>query len=310
MRTLAFVLSSAAVSRSAEMQIACGHVNLNLVQRLGKQCAFAAAQLSAYDDNGAFDLDGHACELLNHAEHSTAEIHEFLTAKNMDSFCQDLTKGRGNRRRQDQRDEEEEENPLDIIQAYGCYCSFESNLSFGKGPPKNDLDRLCRNSFWNYECMKETNPECVDLSIYYVATSRKADWEIEADCELFNEALQLRHDWTDAQLQCARNRCRIDSDFFLNVMDMALESGYSFEEEYKWASAGGTFNNQEECSTGGQQLSPEYECCGSYPYRGPFNMANWACCGAGNGSEGNPYRPAFKACCADGTIGGIGSCDN
>jgi len=308
MRTFAMGLSFAAVSGSTEMQIACSHVNLNLIQRLDKQCSFAAHQLKAYEDDGAFDLDGHACELLNHEGHSNAAIHELFTAKNIDGFCQDLTRGRGNRQKQDLQAAENDENPMNIVKAYGCYCSFAENLTFGKGTPKNDLDILCRNSFWSYHCMKETAPACVDLSIYWVATIRKENWEIEADCDLFNESLQDRHNWTDEELECAQNRCRIDSDFFLNVMDMALQNGHSFEEEYIWTSAGGTFNNAQECSTGGRQLQPEYECCGSYPYRSPINLSTWSCCGSTDGAGGSPYRPQFKECCTDGTVRSLGRC--
>jgi len=310
MRILALVVSSAAASGSSEMQIAChADLTLNVLQRLGKQCDFAAYQLKAYADNGDFDLDGQDCELLNYETHSTVEIHDFFTAKDIDSFCQDLDRGRGNRRRQRQREEEEEdENPLDIIQNYGCYCSFADNLTFGKGPAKNSLDELCRNSFWNYSCMRETDPSCINLSIYYVATVRKDDWEIEADCDLFNQALQQIHGWDNQQLECARSRCRIDSEFFLDVMAIALTNGYAFEEEYRWDSAGGTFDKEVGCSTnGGKQLNPESECCGSYPYRGPFNLAMWQCCRTNGNTNGSPYRPTFSTCCSDGTVANIGT---
>lgn len=306
MRTLSLVLSSAAVIGSQEMQTACGHANLNVLQRLDKQCDFAAYQLKAYEDNGAFDLNGHDCELLNHETHTTEQIHDFFTAKDLDSLCQDLDR---NRRRQNQGENEDDENPLDIIQNYGCYCSFADNLTFGKGPAQNGLDELCRNSFWNYSCMRESDPSCIDLSIYYVATVRKDDWEIEVDCDIFNQALQERHGWDNQQLECARNRCRIDSEFFLDVMAMALSDGYAFEEEYRWDSAGGTFDKDVSCSTnGGKQLNPEYECCGTYPYRGPFNIATWECCRTNGNTDGSPYRPTFSTCCPDGTVENVGAC--
>lgn len=312
MKKIALVFSSVAVSANSDLQLACGHADLNIIDRIDKQCKFAADQLQAYEDNGVFSLDGQDCDLLNHGLHSNEKIQEFLKAKDMDSFCRDLDRGRGNRRRQDQREEEAgEPNPLDIVKAYGCFCSFGSNLGWGKGQPKNAMDELCRNSFWSYQCMRDTNPACVTgiVDTYYVATVRNSEWEIEHECDIYNRSLQEIHGWTAAQLECAKERCKIDSSFFLDIMDISMETGYSFDDQYVWQSAGGSFDKETGCINDGnhQREQAEYECCGDYPYRAPLNVRTWSCCKTNDNPKGNPYRPTFKTCCSDGTIGNLGS---
>jgi len=307
-------------SSDTPLAIACTVPGVQPLDRYKTECFFAQNQLDIFVNQGNFALTDEECQLI-HQDHETTDdimIENFFTDFTLQEGCQmflqeTLPGDRGGRRRDRNRNpnsEEQEEpaNPLEITNYYGCFCSFGLNMDFGKGKPQNDLDRICRTSYHNYQCMKETNPSCVNFDTYYIATVKKDQWEIETDCDLFNGALQARYEWTDEELECARSRCRIDSEFTISALGLAFTDGYQFDTSYKWPEQGGTFDRETVCrASGGSDRLDGSVCCGSYPDRAPRDINVWACCGTDINSDGNPYKPAFEDCCTEtGTVVDIG----
>merc|ERR1711937_150589 len=296
---------------TTNLAIACSIPGVHPLDRYKTECFFAQNQLDIYINEGIFaltDEDLDKCQLIQPNMHthsaSNSNIEQFFTSFTLQEGCQIFLQETMLGDRAD--DEDSSRNPLDITNHYGCFCSFGVNMDFGKGKPQNELDQICRNSYHNYYCMKESDPECVNFDTYYIATIRKERWEMESDCDLFNEALQSRYEWTDEQLECARNRCLIDSEFTISALGLVFTSGFQFDNSYLWPEQGGTFDRERECrANGGRNLENASVCCGEYPDRAPRDTNFWACCGS---DMGNPYKPAFDECCADGSVHNIGLC--
>jgi len=296
-----------------ELAVLCDTIDDNPFSRSINQCNFAKEQLKHFENHQEFDLDyrdssyQHKCRLLFSSDvASDYEISSFFQEELMSHECsillgEDADRGRRRDRNRDDH-QEPETNPFTTVQGYGCFCSWGSQMDYGRGDPVDDMDRVCSYAYMNYQCLYEEVPSCRDFAneSYFVMFRNIGNLTIRQACDVFNTALQEANGWSDEDLDCVQKRCLIDSRFIMDSLANAFNEDYMYNPAFKRTTIGGTFEHRDECPRRDGDRGYEMTCCGEYPERSTFPAYKWSCCENNGASE--PYKFVDQACCNDGSV--------
>lgn len=206
------------------------------------------------------------------------------------------------------------------IQEYGCWCYLDSDgHGQGRGPAKNEVDRLCKQLHDGWECTNMDNSTCeahvVEHEVEYPPPLPNGWTEANMDdlttkCEALNEN------------GCTVTACMIDSYFMAELLKMFIANDFDpallygaggpmdavFRHDNGFdpvdgCRAGGAGGAQINGGTGGSHVpapgtSNERQCCGEYPTRFAYQTAfgDRECC------VNKTFDPAILSCCADGSL--------
>jgi len=298
-----------------ELAVLCETTDDNPFSRSINQCNFAKTQLKYFEKHQKFDLDyadsnyRYKCRLLYYSDiASDYDISAFFQEELMSYECtvllgEDTDRGR---RRDRPREDEEDVNPFENVQGYGCFCSWGTQMDYGRGDPVDDMDRACSYAYMNYQCLYEEVPSCKAFATesYFIMFRKIGNLSLRQACDVFNEGLQDVNGWSDEDLACVQKRCLIDSMFIMDSLANSFNENYIYNPQFKRTSIGGSFQERDECprreGTGGYVM----QCCGEYPKKHTFPADKYACCENNGASE--PYKFIEQACCNDGSIVNLG----
>lgn len=165
---------------------------------------------------------------------------------------------------------------------YGCYCHrnskrFAASQNGYHGPPLDDLDSLCRDSFRAQKCLED------EFNTKFT-TDEKRDrgypWYLDSNTNKIvcnNEEFPNWAEKEDEQLRL-RN-CLIEKEFVENVVSLLSNTDYVRKDEW---SRMNEVKYAKVCPVDvvqtGRSNEMSNECCGSGMTRRPFNSAVMVCC--------------------------------
>lgn len=181
---------------------------------------------------------------------------------------------------------------LDDVNEYGCWCYFGEKHGAGKSQPVNDLDAHCKQLHEGYECamIDDAGQDCTPWTVAYSPVNYLLDdGTVYAACDSANGVNT-----------CASRACAVESRF---LRDVSMWSIFNFLDLATYSHNQGTFNATDTCHVNMGAASPR-SCCGTYPTRFPYRTLDGGhdCC------VDKIFNTATTDCCADGTIGIVGTC--
>lgn len=174
----------------------------------------------------------------------------------------------------------------DKFMNYGCYCSpseihMSDNNWLGTGAPMDEIDRLCQNLFFGYQCLKHDYDKCDATHSY--------DWKVGK-----NGLPQCR----DPEGTCEGDLCRLDIKF----------SAELFKRKSEWKilyHADNGFDRSEMCATSNRMSEGSISNSGSSS-GSSSGEAKTSCCGTG--LKRHPFHLEKLECCSDGSSRPLGTC--
>ena len=166
---------------------------------------------------------------------------------------------------------------------YGCWCDFPGNMDIkSRSEPVNDLDSACKVLHNNYECISmdhTCDPRSLTEDDYAIPLSALSPFDTS---DVFTSCSNANTN------SCGRDTCIAEINFFKTT----LSPIYMGDADWNamWAdttnmhSPDGTFDYSTQCMASGPPRTPtentsSLACCGSYPFRTPFNTGRSVCCG-------------------------------
>ena len=164
------------------------------------------------------------------------------------------------------------------IYRYGCYChqaelKMPASRNNYHGPPLDELDSLCRDSFRAQKCLSEEYDREFSTEDN---TSRTYPWYIDENtnqivCNNKNKPIWKDREWNQFRLK----NCLIEKEFVENVINL-IQNGYVQNVDYIKM---GNWKYNQNCPAAIAVPPPaNNECCGSGLSRKPFNNAVKQCC--------------------------------
>jgi len=187
--------------------------------------------------------------------------------------------------------------PLNLqkIWNYGCWCNMGANLLKGIGLVIDDYDQACQNMQRCLRCAEmdadKNGYDCNPRTDDYTARMRFNGKSLLANCDEMNEGNP-----------CGTSLCTCETQFISEVMDN-LWSGAFYDSSNLHENG---FERETSCMSGviGQ---PQFECCGLYPQRFPYNVNQQDCC-TDDVTYGKSYNPATQECCDGKSVADLASC--
>lgn len=186
------------------------------------------------------------------------------------------------------------------IQNYGCHCfPGQTREVGGHGPALDQQDVTCRTLSRCHRCI---SMQYGDNTQNYRFLHKNGD--IDCERNLVNGNGQAAYDLCQCDAQFARDIASFWKDedfnnyFWLkpNQMNKPIERRDP-EHQSKFSE-----DNPGICDPVVIESKAD-ECCGSYPFRYPYDSDDKSCC-----DNSDIFNPLFSECCDDGTIAKAGEC--
>ena len=78
---------------------------------------------------------------------------------------------------------------VDQIAGYGCWCNFNNPDKIHGGLPVNDIDQICKNLFYNYQCISHD----AELKKEFCQPSKTIYEPIKFDIDLDGDELEMKY---------------------------------------------------------------------------------------------------------------------
>lgn len=185
--------------------------------------------------------------------------------------------------------------PFDEVWNYGCWCYFHEEAGQGSGMAMDALDQICKELQFCYRCAKIDSWD----NGGEICSPGTQDYTVEIFKAMGGMGVYMacsEHNYED---ECAVHTCCCETQFVSSLLQLFF-SGFEFENQYdrdSWDS--------DVCYNPGVGTPAVYECCGEYPNRVPYAIANGhtSCC-----HDVHLFNIEFKDCCDDGNIKPKGTC--
>lgn len=166
----------------------------------------------------------------------------------------------------------------DFLYRYGCYChqaelKVPTSRNGYHGPPLDELDSLCRDSFRAQKCLQEEYAREFSMDD---KGSRNYPWYVDENTNQIVCNNKAKPIWKDREWNQFRlKNCLIEKEFVDNVVAL-IQNGYQKNEDWHKM---GNWRYNKACAAPGAVLPPaNNECCGTGLTRKPFNNAVKQCC--------------------------------
>lgn len=205
-----------------------------------------------------------------------------------------------------------QQDEMGILNNYGCWCYFEENHGKGRGKPRDELDKYCKQLQQGYTCIimdqEAAGDPCVPWEIPYNSSSGIAGIlpmiddiaNLEKECNEKNE-----------ENSCARKTCKVETMFLVNFYRFTFAGGingsgqvYNMELRHDNPFGDNFVSNDITCPIHHPQGVGDTDeaCCGEYPFRVPYHhkVGLRECCDQNNIQT--IFLSAMFDCCPDGSI--------
>ena len=160
-------------------------------------------------------------------------------------------------------------------------------------------EKCVRNTWENAEKMREKNggKAWENAWVFYDRTLLS---QFSSFSSLDDTTVYAACDTANGINTCASRACAVESRF---LRDVSMWSIFNFLDLATYSHNQGTFNATDTCHVTVGSPSPR-SCCGTYPTRFPYRTLDGGhdCC------VDKIFNTATTDCCADGTIGVVGTC--
>ena len=141
------------------------------------------------------------------------------------------------------------------LNEYGCWCRFDrDNHGKGAGHAVDVFDGFCKRYHEAVSCLAmDFGETCNPWDVTY--TFKVYPFQKLVDCDTDNDSV------------CARNLCRMETAFVMDVLDEALSFDGSRPDYAKYNKNHADFDSQiwnYQCRLGNASEASELQCCGDY----------------------------------------------